>query len=65
MKLRPLWTLAALCILMTACATIQPTATSSVLCTAFSPMTYSAKNDTAATVLEIRTFNAQWHALCK
>lgn len=51
---------------LAACSMIPQTATGDdVACLAFMPMTYSAKNDTPATVEEIREFNAQRKAICK
>lgn len=34
-------------------------------CTAFSPITYSAKMDSPETVTQVRMHNAAWVALCK
>jgi hypothetical protein len=41
------------------------TRTVDTACTAFMPITYSAANDTAETVTQVRGHNAAWVALCK
>jgi len=33
-------------------------------CTSFGPITFSARHDTADTVLQVRQHNAAWQAIC-
>lgn len=51
---------------LAACTTIRSTGTIVVdtTCSAMKPITYSAANDTAETVKEIRQHNAAYTALC-
>lgn len=50
----------------TGCATIRTTAMrTSGACVAFSPITFSAKGDTPATIAQLRGHNAAWNAICE
>lgn len=51
-------------ILLTSCQT-PITATNDTACLAFSPLSYSASQDSPETVREIREFNASWRAICE
>ena len=51
---------------LTGCATIQGTAMrASGACIAFSPLTFSAKGDTSATIAQLRRHNAAFDAICE
>ena len=52
--------------ILTGCATIRTTAMrTSGACVAFSPITFSAKGDTRATIAQLREHNAAWEAICE
>ncbi|GBE44830.1 hypothetical protein BMS3Bbin10_02935 [bacterium BMS3Bbin10] len=51
---------------LSGCATIRATAMrTSGACVAFSPITFSAKGDTRATIAQLRGHNAAWDAICE
>lgn len=57
---------AALIAPLTACAATRETAMQAdAACIAFSPITFSAADDTAETVRQVRGHNAAWDAICK
>lgn len=57
----PIRTIAIACSLLLAGCTPTVIDTS---CTNFAPITYSARDDTADTVLQVRRHNAAWDAIC-
>lgn len=52
-------------ILAMGCATTQTTATDRVACGAFSVISFSARDDSAETVRQVREHNAKWRAVCE
>ena len=54
----------ALFIPLVACQKIPTIGTSSVTCSAFGTITFSASGDTKQTIMEIRSHNAAWRAIC-
>jgi hypothetical protein len=50
--------------MMTACATTATIATDRVACAAFSVITFSARDDSAETVRQVREHNARWRTIC-
>ena len=59
------WLLAvALITLLAACQKTPTIGTSSVTCSAFGTITFSASGDTKQTIMEIRSHNAAWRAIC-
>ena len=54
-------------IIAIACSLLLAGCTTTVVdtsCSSFGPITYSAKGDTADTVLQVRRHNAAWDAIC-
>lgn len=60
MRIRSIVIAASLVLMLAGCARTVDTA-----CSAFQPITYSASQDTEATVTQVRQHNAAWTALCR
>lgn len=72
MSRKPMPLLIASLLMLAACVTTPKTATvpitpgaDAIPCAALAPISFSAIHDTAATVNEVRQFNAKFNAICK